>query len=278
MQSNRLPDVLKFMLLFLSTLAYGQEINSLLPILEIQTEVLQFLESEQWVITDMSVGMVFDGTQGHSVPVELLRGDTVMFLGVGDEDRISDLDLYVFDANGTMLAEEGETDALPILEFTAPSDGVYDVRVAVAEPRDDWNGGFFTLTTAVPWGSEPPTVLDTFEMIPLAVQLMEAEGLQVVHGELEVISKKDPKAVPIAVGQASMCMAVAMASPSRTKKLQMTLRDPQGYLVAADKKNQEFAFVEFEPGDGGVFLFEMEATKMRFRYADTHAAVVVGCV
>ena len=115
------------MLLLLSSLAFGQEINSLLPILTIQSELLQIIENEQWVVTDMSVGMVFDGTQGHSVPVELMRGDTVMFVGLGDEVRISDLDLYVFDASGTMLAEEGETDATPVLEFTAPADGDYDL-------------------------------------------------------------------------------------------------------------------------------------------------------
>ena len=266
------------MLLLLSSLAFGQEINSLLPILTIQSELLQIIESEQWVVTDMSVGMVFDGTQGHSVPVELMRGDTVMFVGLGDEVRISDLDLYVFDARGTMLAEEGETDATPVLEFTAPADGVYDVRVAIAEPRDDWNGGFFTLTTALPYGSPPPTVFDTFDMIPAAVELMEAEGLQVVHGELEVISKKQPKSVPIEVKGWSGCMAVAMATPSRTKKLNISLRDPQGYLIDVDTKNKEFAFVEFMPGEGGVFVFEMEAAKMRRGFGDTHAAVVVGCV
>ena len=53
-------------------------------------------------------------------------------------------------------------------------------------------------------------------MVMRAEQALEAEGLQVVHGELEVVSKKQPKSVPIEVGDWSGCMAVAMATPSAT--------------------------------------------------------------
>jgi hypothetical protein len=265
-------------LFVLTSLAAAQQVNSLLPILEVQYGLVELLEDRQFLITDMSVGMVFDGTQGHSVPVSLTRGETVLFVGVGDDERIADLDLYVFDSAGVMLADEGEADAQPILEFTAPVDGVYDVRVAVAETKEEWNGGFFTLTTAVPVGVTPISVMDTFAMLPLAVELMEAQGLQVIHGELEVLAKKDVKSVPIDVADWSYCMAVAVASENRTKKLDMAVYDPYGDLIWSDKKNKQFAFVEFAPGDGGTFDFRMNARKMRRGYTDTHAVVVVGCM
>jgi len=262
----------------LSTLAMAQQINSLVPILEDQAVVIELLESENFLITDMSVGMVFDGTEGHSVPVELASGETVVFVGVGDALRIADLDIYVFDSAGVMLANEGESDAQPVLEFTAPSTGVYDVRVAIAEPIEDWNGGFFALTTAIPVGYTPITVKETFELFMLAVETMESNDMQVIHGEFEVVSKKQPKPVPIYVADWSECMAVAVADPNRNRKLDLSVHDPHSAMLDRDKRNGQLAMVFFLPGSGGLFEFRMNARKMRRGYTDTHAMVVVGCL
>ena len=265
------------MLLLLGTAFAQQQVNSLLPILQMQGEVIDLLEEKNFLITDMTVGMVFDGTDGHRVPIQLVRGETVLFVGVGDDLRIADLDLYVFDG-ANMLAWEDEADSEPVLEFTAPADGVYEVRAAVAESRDGWNGGFFALTTAVPIDQTPITVKDTFALFQVAVETMEANNLQVIHGEFEVLEKKRPKAVPIAVADWSTCMAVAVADPNRNKKLDLSVHDPYGSMLAEDRKNGQLGLVNFMPGPGGNFEFRMTARKMRRGYTDTHAMVVVGCL
>lgn len=266
------------MLLLLSTAVFAQQqVNSLQPLLQVQGEVIDLLEGKNFLITDMTVGMVFDGTDGHKVPIELRKGETVLFVAVGDDQRIADLDLYVFDGRN-MLAWEDEADSEPVLEFTAPADGVYEVRAAVAEARDGWNGGFFALTTAIPITQTPITVKDTFELFQVAVETMEANDLQVIHGEFEVLEKKRAKAVPIYVADWSTCMAVAVADPNRNKKLDLAVLDPYGSQLASDKKNGQLGLVNFMPGPGGDFGFIMNARKMRRGYKDTHAMVVVGCL
>ena len=132
--------------------------------------------------------------------------------------------------------------------------------------------------SSVPIAYAPITVMPTFDLFVFAVETMESSGMQVIHGEFEVLMKKEPKPVPIYVADWSACMAIAVADPNRNKKLHLSVHDPYGSMLAMDKRNGELGMVFFQPGPGGLFEFRMNARKMRRFKSDTHAMVVVGCM
>lgn len=55
------------------------------------------------------------------------RGEEYLIVGGGDDD-VKDLDLEVLDANGRVIDHDEETDATPLLLFTAPQTGRYTIR------------------------------------------------------------------------------------------------------------------------------------------------------
>ena len=69
----------------------------------------------------------------HAVTtMPLQAGETYLFLGGGDDDT-KDVDLYLEDANGKIVARDVEKDAVPVVEFTPKETGKYRVALKLAE-------------------------------------------------------------------------------------------------------------------------------------------------
>jgi hypothetical protein len=69
------------------------------------------------------------GTGNHQMDV--VNGNDYALLGACDAD-CSNLDLRVYDASGTLLMQDVETDDTPVLTFTAHSAGRYRVEVVMS--------------------------------------------------------------------------------------------------------------------------------------------------
>ena len=70
----------------------------------------------------------------ESMMVNLQGGTRYAIVGVCDND-CSDVDLRIWDPNGTKLAEDIQTDDTPVLEFTATVTGQYRLSVEMATCR-----------------------------------------------------------------------------------------------------------------------------------------------
>lgn len=84
----------------------------------------------------------------------LKAGESYAFLGGGDDDT-KDLDLYVQDANGKIVARDVDKDATPVVEFTPKEAGQYQVVLKLAEGASD--SSFCAFATLRAGGFDVPT-------------------------------------------------------------------------------------------------------------------------
>ena len=265
------------MLHLLAGLSLAQDIATLDPVLQGLAVGIGQMEAEQVQITDMSVGIVFDDGIGYAHPVFLQAGEDLAVLGLGDPERIADLDLFVFDQRGRVVQRDEAPDNAPVLSFVAPETGVYEVRVVIGRAHEGWDLGFFSLAMGYAVAGPPVSVAETFETVEFATQLLESEGYQAVHVEWETIGAGQTAFVQTRIDDWSHCLAIAGASPSRTKKLDLFVGDPADEGVAHDRRNGEMAFAEFVPNPSGQWMFAMKARKLARGVTDTHGVVVVAC-
>lgn len=251
-------------------------VASLSPMLTELGNIITTLETDGYQITEMTLGRVYEG-EPASVPVYLYQDDTVLFVGLGDRERIEDLDLHVVDDRGELVAQDELPDPNPVVAFAAPRTGLFRARVQAARTFGGFSGGFYLLVTAYPLGGTPISVAATYRMLSKAVELMEMDGYQVLHGEWETISAGDSAAVLVDLPAGSACRAVAVASPDRLRRLNLFVLDPYNGVVAEDRAREELSILDFTTSEGGPWMMVMEARKLRRQVPDTHAAVVVAC-
>src|SRR5262249_17054772 len=78
--------------------------------------------------TDLStLGAFLVAGKSAAFTKSLEKGREYLILGGGD-DNIEDLDLEVTDQKGKKIAEDTQTDAAPIVRFTAPSSGQFTLK------------------------------------------------------------------------------------------------------------------------------------------------------
>lgn len=269
-------DVLISLLLCGGALAQDGSVASLTPMLTELGAIVQTIETDGYQITEMTIGRVFAGADA-SVPVYIQQDDPVLFVGLGDRERIVDLDLAVMDDLGTMVAKDDLPDPNPVVSFQAPRSGQYRARVRVAQTAGDFTGGFYLLVTAYPTGGAPISVGATFRMLDKAVELMQLDGYQVLHGEWETIAAGDSAAVLVDLPEGASCRAVAVGSPDRLRRINLFVLDPYNNLVMQERSREELAIGDFVTTQSGDWMLVMEARKLRRKVPDTHAAVTVAC-
>ncbi len=265
------------MLLSLLGLAQAQGVASLRPVLDRFAVGIRQLEAEQVQITDMSIGIVFDDGIGAAHPVFLQEGDDLAVLGMGDPDRIADLDLFVFDERGEVVQRDEDPDNAPVLHFVAPHTGLYEVRVVVGAAHPGWELGFFSLAMGYGTDGPPVSVLETLETAEFASELLEEQGYQAIHAEWETIGAGQTAFVQARIDDWTHCIAIAGASPSRTRRLDLYVGDPGDDGVARDRRNGEMGFADFTPNPAGQWMFAMKARRLARGVTDTHAVVVLAC-
>lgn len=81
------------------------------------------------------------------------QGDEYAIIGGGD-DGVVDLDLTVTNAAGRTIASDTDLDAKPVVTFTAPSAGMYTIKVTMAKAAK--NGGFATVGILMKGGYRVP--------------------------------------------------------------------------------------------------------------------------
>jgi hypothetical protein len=73
------------------------------------------------------------GKQAEST-IPLKGGFEYAFVGGGDDDAV-DLDLYLVDPEGKIIARDVDDDPTPVVVFKAPADGQYRILLKLAESR-----------------------------------------------------------------------------------------------------------------------------------------------
>lgn len=247
------------------------------PVLGDLQQLLTDLEQRQVQITNVSMGIVFDDGIGYSVPVTLAEGEDIQIVGFGDRERILNLDIYVFDERGELVAQDDAVDNLPVVPLIAPRAGTYDVRVVIADPAPEWDLGFFAVAMGYSSPVPPVSAYEAFEITIAASQVLEEEGYQFIHAEWLTLAGGETGYVQTRVDEWLHCTAYVGASPSRTRKLDVYLADPLDRPRAHDRRHGALGSVNFLPQPAGEWMFAVQPRKMRRGFTDTHAVVVLGC-
>lgn len=88
------------------------------------------------------LGAYLDESAWVKWDVSLSYGDKIALIGGGDSDA-SDLDIKVYDDDGDLVAKDTETDASPVVNFTASSSGSYTFELSLY--ACDASGSFVTM-------------------------------------------------------------------------------------------------------------------------------------
>ena len=265
------------MILALLGLAHAEGVATVGGVMQDLSQILGDLEARQVQITQLSMGIVFDDGIGYSVPVTLAEGEDLNIVGFGDRERIANLDIFVFDERGELVAQDDATDNLPVVPFIAPRAGTYDVRVVIADPMPEWELGFFAVAMGYDSPVPPVSSLEPFEVTLAAAQVLEEEQFQFIHAEWVTLGAGETAFVQTRVDDWLLCSAYAGGSPSRTKKLDLYAADPLDRPVDHDRRHGALAKVDFVPSPPGEWMFALKARKLKRGYTDTHAVVVMGC-
>lgn len=265
------------MISLLIGLAHAEGVATVEGIMMDLSQVLGDLEAKQVQITRLSMGIVFDDGIGYSVPVALTEGEALKIVGFGDRERIANLDIYVFDERGEVVAQDDATDNLPVVPFIAPRAGTYDVRVVIADPVGEWELGFFAVAMGYDSPIPPISSLEPFEVTLAAAQVLEEEAYQFIHAEWLTLSEGETGFVQTRVDDWLLCSAYVGGSPSRTRKLDVYAADPFDRPRAHDRRHGELGKVDVIPEPSGEWMFALQARKLRSGFTDTHAVMVLGC-
>src|SRR4051794_18923418 len=84
----------------------------------------------------------------------LAAGETYAFLGGGDDDT-KDVDLYLEDEKGKIVARDVEKDAIPVVQFKPKEAGKYRVVLKLAESASQ--SSFCAFATLRAGGFDVPT-------------------------------------------------------------------------------------------------------------------------
>ncbi|MDO4571552.1 MAG: hypothetical protein Q4D38_14300 [Planctomycetia bacterium] len=90
--------------------------------------VVSVLEDQGGQILNMNVATVDRGGTS-SYTCTLQSGSTYVICAVGDDDRVQDLDLYVFDENGGKVAQDDDTTNIAVVNVTPRWTGTFRCEV-----------------------------------------------------------------------------------------------------------------------------------------------------
>lgn len=88
------------------------------------------------VSSGVQVGLMPAGAVIY-LAIELEEGSSYLINGVCDYD-CADLDLYLLDAEGDVVAEDIDVDDVPLLDFVAPAGRAFLLGVSMATCSDDY--------------------------------------------------------------------------------------------------------------------------------------------
>ncbi|MBK9646636.1 MAG: hypothetical protein IPO67_16040 [Deltaproteobacteria bacterium] len=265
------------LLVALSAPAAAQQVESMLPVMDDLGTLITKLEGDGFQITDMTLGIAFEGAAPTVVPVPVGQDDNVMMVAVGDKDRIEDLDLLVYDDRGQLVGQDDMTDNTPIVGFQALRSGLYEAQVVVARSKAEYSGGFFTMVTSYPIGQMPISTASTWQIARTAVELLELEGYQVYHGEWETVMEEGAAGFLLPLEAGRLCRAVAVGSPERAKKVRLHVVDGYDQAIGEGEHDGIYSVVDFfSTGDPNT-MFVVQASKLKRKITDTHAVVIVAC-
>ncbi|MCP4809206.1 MAG: hypothetical protein GY884_28045 [Proteobacteria bacterium] len=257
--------------------AQAQEPTSLQPTLLQLESLLVELERQQIQLTELAIGPLRQDTVGASFPIPLAAGEDLRIIGLGDPERMLDMNLYVLDWHGEVVAADVETDNMPMVEFVAPADGIYDIRLILVEPQEGHDFGFYTLAVGYPLSIPPVSSGESFADTIAATLAMEDQGIQPVTVQWRTISEGSTAFVQHHVGDWDVCTVFAGGTPSRTRRLDLYVGDPFDQPRAHSRKDRQRAFAMFEPVPSGEWMFGLHARSLQRGYEDTHGVLAVGC-
>lgn len=269
--------MLTTLLLGVSLAADERAVQTILPTLGQLGLVIQKVEDEGYQITDMSLGLIFE-ERTASMSVKLQADEGVILVGLGDQRRLADLDMAVFDELGGLMASDELPDTMPVIIFTAPRAGVYDARVRIARTEAAYRGGFYAMVQGRPTEERVVSVADTWAEMMDAVELLERDGYQVLRSEWQTLAVNERGTVRFEMPEAaSACTALVLGSSARSRSLALSVLDPSKAQVGEDGAHGQRAVVTFASGGPGNYELVMHARQLRRRASETHAVATVAC-
>ncbi len=101
-----------------------------------------------------SVGAFIEEDGSASFNLYLSSSEDYVFIGAGDDD-VEDLDIYVYDEDGDVVAKDIEDDEYPLVNFSPSYSGVYTIKLKLVSC--DANGSFCVMNFMQKDGVTPST-------------------------------------------------------------------------------------------------------------------------
>ncbi len=113
-------------------------------LLERVIQVVEIMESSNNQVLMMKMDHL-TRTQYATIAYEFTAGNTYNIVALGDENRISDIDLIVMNSNGTVLSKDTDLTNVAVASITPTTSGTYYFKVSPYSFKGSVNDGFFGL-------------------------------------------------------------------------------------------------------------------------------------
>lgn len=273
------------LLLLWPTLGFAQSADgavasdtSIGPVVENLATVITTLEERGVQITDVSLGSVKDDGVGVTVPLDLLGPATAAIVGVGDERKISDLDLAVTDGRGRTYTDD-QADNNPVVQFETTEPGEWSAKVVTVQAVEGQSSGYYMLVTGYGSGGSVISASGMATVLALINAFAESNGLTFVHGVMKVLDagKNSMVELTIPAGQWSQCAVFGFGDPTRVKKLSFTLADAGGNVLGKAKKSGMFAYTIIPTSATSSRYLVTMTPKLQKGISDGHGMALAAC-
>lgn len=189
--------------------------------------------------------------------MKLTAGVSYQFWGGGDEDAV-DLDLFVLDKSGNVMAKDKDADNSPLVSFTPTTTATYQIKLSLFNCAE--LGSFCALATLQKGANTIPVgniedVMQSLEDIGQAIleekdislKFMKVANMWSVFGAV-IDDGKDAGIINLAMGQGDRFLVAA--ADDNAEAINLVLKTYPGYkLVCSDEDDSELAAVRCKTTD-----------------------------
>ncbi len=249
------------------------EVVTVQDVLTLMTSRVQLMESRNVQILDTTVGYVTRDSPSFQMPVQLVQGVETIFVGVGDANRILDLDLVVLDQRGKEVARDTLTDNVPVVTVTPTYTGTFTVKIVGSALAEGVTDGFFGYMRGVATESVV-TLGDTLAAATMMASYVESQDYQVEGAQWIPVPARTDVTTTIDLAGDATYLVLGLGSPARIRDLDLTVKGPDGSVVGSDTKDDNAPVVPVIDTTEATYTVVVRASGMAEDAVAGHAVVV----
>ena len=210
----------------------------------------------------------------NTLSLNLRKGNKYMVFALGDDERVTDVDLTVKDESDYIIGTDEDEKNLALVKISPKWDGKFFLTVTAAQMAEEVNDAFFSVLI-VRLGEDPVPAQTIMSRLAENLGTAEAKQRQVLYGQIDTVDHDGPSTVTYHLHADTKYLALAIGDGTRVTDLDMKVIDEKGRNLGSDEYQSNEASVVFVPREDGIVKFVVGAANMKSGVSDAFYGLVL---